>query len=74
MKTSYHMLLTIINQWSGLAESSNKILIRIIKKTTGENKGSCSDKIKYALWMGLFPFGIFEWIEINHAGQCTSYT
>eukprot|EP00253_Pinus_taeda_P015867 PITA_15867 len=35
---------------NGLAESSNKNLITIIKKIVGDNKRSWDSKIKYALW------------------------
>jgi hypothetical protein len=37
-------------QGNGLAESSNKNLMNIIKKVVGENKKSWDSKIKYALW------------------------
>jgi len=37
-------------QGNGLAESSNKNLITIIKKIVGDNKKSWDSKIKYALW------------------------
>jgi hypothetical protein len=37
-------------QGNGLAESSNKTLIRIIKNLLTENKKSWDSKIKYALW------------------------
>lgn len=37
-------------QGNGLAESSNKNLITIIKKIVGDNKRSWDSKIKYALW------------------------
>eukprot|EP00253_Pinus_taeda_P014046 PITA_14046 len=35
---------------NGLAKSSNKNLITIIKKIVGDIKRSCDSKIKYALW------------------------
>ena len=35
---------------NGLAESSNKKLINILKKAFGNNKNSWDSKIKYALW------------------------
>ena len=38
-------------QGNGLAESSNKILIRIIKKLLEDNKKNWDAKLKYALWM-----------------------
>ncbi len=37
-------------QGNGLAESSNRNLITIIKKIVGDNKQSWDSKIKYALW------------------------
>jgi hypothetical protein len=37
-------------QGNGLAESSNKNLMNIIKKVVGENKRSWDSKLKYALW------------------------
>ena len=37
-------------QGNGLAESSNKSLIRIIKKMLEENKRSWDTNLKYALW------------------------
>ena len=38
-------------QGNGLAESSNKNLMTILKKTVGNNKKSWDGKIKYALWV-----------------------
>ena len=37
-------------QGNGLAESSNKTLIRIIKKLLVENKKSWDSKLKFAIW------------------------
>jgi hypothetical protein len=37
-------------QGNGLAESSNKTLIRIIKKLLAENKKSWDSKLKFSLW------------------------
>jgi transposase InsO family protein len=37
-------------QGNGLAESSNKNLMTIIKKTIGDNKKAWDSKIKFALW------------------------
>ena len=37
-------------QGNGLAESSNKILIKIIKKLLEENKKAWNAKLKFALW------------------------
>ena len=42
--TSYY------SQGNGLAESSNKSLIRIIKKLLEDNKKNWDSKFKYALW------------------------
>jgi transposase InsO family protein len=38
-------------QGNGLAESSNKSLIRIIKKLLTENKRSWDSKLKFSLWV-----------------------
>ena len=38
-------------QGNGLAESSNKSLIRIIKKLLEDNKKNWDSKLKYALWV-----------------------
>ena len=52
-------------QGNGLAESSNKILVRIIKKLLEDNKKAWHTKLKYALWadristkraIGMLPF------------------
>jgi transposase InsO family protein len=37
-------------QGNGLAESSNKNVMNIVKKIVGENKKSWDNKIKYAPW------------------------
>lgn len=37
-------------QGTGLVESSNKSLIRIIKKLLEDNKKKWDSKLKYALW------------------------
>ena len=37
-------------QGNGLAESSNKSLIRIVKKLLEENKKAWNAKLKFALW------------------------
>ena len=37
-------------QENGLAESSNKNLIKLLKRMVGENKRSWDNKLKYALW------------------------
>jgi hypothetical protein len=49
----WHYLVPFINyypQGNGLAESSNKNLMTIIKKTVGDNKKSWDSKLKFALW------------------------
>jgi hypothetical protein len=38
-------------QGNGLVESSNKNLIRIIKRTIGENKRAWDSSLMYALWV-----------------------
>jgi hypothetical protein len=38
-------------QGNGLAESSNKIMVKIIKKLLEENKRAKDSKLKYALWV-----------------------
>ena len=42
--TSYHP------QVNGLAESSNKILVRIIRKLLEKNQKSWDSKLKFSLW------------------------
>ena len=37
-------------QGNGLAESSNKNLIKLLKRMVGENKRSWDNRLKYALW------------------------
>ena len=37
-------------QGNGLAESSNKSLVRVIKKLLEDNKKSWDSKLKFALW------------------------
>jgi transposase InsO family protein len=39
------------SQGNGLAESTNKNLMNILKKVVGENKKSWDGKIKYAVWV-----------------------
>lgn len=50
----YNIILTHSNpyypQGNGLAESSNKSLVRIIKKLLAENKRSWDSKLRFALW------------------------
>jgi ribonuclease HI len=50
----YHIVLghstAYYPQGNGLAESSNKTLVNIIKKTLQENKKSWHDKLVFALW------------------------
>jgi transposase InsO family protein len=40
-------------QGNGLAESSNKSLIRIIRKMLEENQKSWDSKLKFALWVDI---------------------
>jgi transposase InsO family protein len=51
---NYNIILThstpYYPQGNGLTESSNKTLIKIIKKLLVENKKSWDSKFKYALW------------------------
>ena len=51
----YHIILnhstTYYPQGNGLAESSNKSLVRIIKKLLEDNKRYWHTKLKYALWV-----------------------
>jgi hypothetical protein len=60
-------------QGNGLAESSNKNLIRIIKKLLTENKKSWESKLNYALWadqiipkrsLGTSPFQFVYGIDV----------
>ena len=60
-------------QGNGLAESSNKILVRIIKKLLEENKRAWHTKLKYALWsnrinikrdIGMSPFQLVYGAEV----------
>ena len=59
-------------QGNSLAESSNKSLVRIIKKLLSENKKSWDSKLVYALWVdrvssknsiGTSPFQLVYGIE-----------
>ena len=60
-------------QGNGLAESSNKILVRIIKKLLEDNKRSSHTKLKYDLWadnistkrvIGMSPFQLVYGTEV----------
>ena len=42
-------------QGNGLAESSNKSLVRIIKKLLEDNKRNWDSKLKFALWVDKVP-------------------
>ena len=42
---------TYYPQGNSLVESSNKILVRIIKKLLQENKKACDSKLKFSLWV-----------------------
>ena len=49
----YHITLghsNLLTQGNGLVESSDKSIVRIIKKVLQENKRSWHLKLKYALW------------------------
>jgi hypothetical protein len=59
-------------QGNGLAESTNKNLMNILKRVVGENKKSWDSKIKYAVWadritmktsMGKTPFELVYGLE-----------
>ena len=65
--TAYH------SQRNGLAESSNKSLVRIIRKLLEANKKSWHTKLKYALWadristkraIGMSPFQLVYGTEV----------
>jgi len=67
-------------QGNGLAESSNKILIRIIKKLLEDNKKNWDSKLKYALWddrvkskkfIGNYPFRLVSGTEAVFPIQLT---
>lgn len=67
-------------QGNGLAESSNKSLIRIIKKLLEDNKRTWDSRLKYALWAdrvttkkstGNFPFKLVYGIEAIFPIQLT---
>jgi hypothetical protein len=59
-------------QENGLAESSNKILVNILRKTLQENKKSWHNKLVFALWVdristkrsiGMSPYQLVYGIE-----------
>ena len=59
-------------QGNGLAESSNKSLVKIIRKLLETNQNSCASKLKFALWddrvtkkisIGTSPFKLVYGIE-----------
>jgi hypothetical protein len=61
-------------QGNGLAESSNKNLMTILKKTVGDNKRSWDSKIKFALWadritkkssIGKSPFELVYGLDVT---------
>ena len=73
----YHITLNHLTayypQGNGLAESSNKILVRIIRKLLEDNKRSWHTKFKYALWVdristkraiGMSPFQLVYGTEV----------
>jgi transposase InsO family protein len=60
-------------QGNGLAESSNKSLINIVKKLLEDNKKAWDSKLKFSLWdnrvkttrvMGLSPFQLVYGVEV----------
>ena len=60
------------SQGNGLAESSNKSLVRVIKKLLEDNKKSWDSKFKFALWadkvtiknsMGNSPFKLVYGVD-----------
>jgi transposase InsO family protein len=65
-------------QGNGLAESSNKILLRIIKRLLEDNKRAWNSKLKFALWddrvttkrsIGLSPFRLVYGAEAIFPSQ-----
>ena len=61
-------------QGNGLAKSSNKNLMTIIKKTNGDSKKEWDSKIKYALWVDRItkkssieksPFELFYGLDVT---------
>jgi transposase InsO family protein len=65
-------------QGNGLAESSNKILIRIIKRLLEDNKNPWDSKLKFALWadrvttkrsIGISPFQLVYGAEVVFPSQ-----
>jgi transposase InsO family protein len=59
-------------QGNGLAESSNKILVKLIKKLLEDNKRAWDSKLKFSLWddrvttkksLGISPFQLVYGIE-----------
>jgi hypothetical protein len=74
---NYNIILThstpYYPQGNGLNESSNKTLIRIIKKLLAENKKSWDYKLKYSLWadrisiknsLGTSPFHLVYGVDV----------
>jgi transposase InsO family protein len=64
---------TYCPQGNGLVESSNKSLIRIIKKMLSKNKKSCDSHLNYVLWdyrlstnkaLGTSPFQLVYGIDV----------
>ena len=73
----YHIILnhstTYYPQGNGLAESSNKSLVRIIKKLLEDNKRAWHTKVRYTLWddrintkraIGMSPFQLVYGVEV----------
>jgi len=78
----YHISLghstTYYPQGNGLAESSNKSLVNIIKKILEDNKKSWHNKLIYALWadrlttkksIGMSPFQLVYGIDAVFASS-----
>ena len=67
-------------QGNGLAESSNKSLIKIVKKLLEDNKKAWDSKLKFSLWddkvttkraLGLSPFQLVYGVEAIFPSQLT---
>jgi hypothetical protein len=65
-------------QGNGLAESSNKIMINIIKKLLEDNKKAWDSELKFSLWddrvmitrsLGLSPFQLVYGVEAIFPSQ-----
>jgi hypothetical protein len=65
---------------NGLATSSNKRLIKIVKKLLEDNKNACDSKLKFSLWddrvttkraLGLSPFQLVYGVQSIFSSQLT---